>query len=77
LSCLIPPPSGAVTALRCPTPTAASGDGCFVVGPQYYLTGRPRQGYTFKSPDLFPRAKPAARGCGQENCPSSLRIWRS
>jgi hypothetical protein len=31
---------------------APSGSG-LVVEPQYYLTGRPRQGYTFKSPAVF------------------------
>jgi len=24
-------------------------DTCLAVGPEYYLTGRPRQGYTFNS----------------------------
>jgi hypothetical protein len=32
-----------------------------MVGPQYYLTGRPRQGYTFKSSDLLISSFPNGR----------------
>src|SRR5271165_5615026 len=43
-------------------------DSCFVVGPQYYLTGSPRQGYTFKSPDLFiSRIETVEKMSGQES----------
>jgi len=42
-------------------------DSGFVVGPQYYLTGRPRQRYTFKSPDLLDFQIEAGREmCGQK-----------
>jgi len=49
-----------------------SGSG-LVVEPQYYLTGRPRQGYTFKSPEVFQvsRSKAVAE-CATEVLPSSL-----
>src|ERR1019366_9449631 len=33
------------------------------------LTGRPCQGYIFKSPDLFSKIKTGRKGCGRENCP--------
>src|SRR5579863_8186422 len=73
LPCLFCPSAGRLRlALFGLKQRAPSGSG-LVVEPQYYLTGGPRQGYTFKSPEVFQfsRSKAVAE-CATEVLLSSL-----
>src|ERR1035441_8416470 len=68
-----------VATVQSSTPQPAGlAASCSAVGPQYHLTSRPRQGYTFKTPGLFSQIETGREISGRKTSFHPLsRIWRS